>query len=116
MKAPKTSKHTTNAPLLAIDKAALPPFLALSVGRVLFVAPPPLPPRPDPTHNTQFIANGAFCGVYACKYRGWNVVAKRVRHDLPLQERKTALANLWTEYDCLRKLSHPNIIDVYGMW
>lgn len=68
-------------------------------------------------HNTtQFIANGAFCGVYACKYRGWNVVAKRVRQDLPLQEREVALANLWTEYECLRKLSHPNIIDVYGMW
>ncbi|CAM9858088.1 unnamed protein product, partial [Scytosiphon promiscuus] len=65
--------------------------------------------------DMQFIANGAFCAVYACKYRGWSVVAKRVRQDLPLSERKAALANLWTEYDCLRPLSHPNVIDAYGM-
>eukprot|EP00752_Nemacystus_decipiens_P007313 g6544.t1 len=65
--------------------------------------------------DMQYIANGAFCAVYACKYRGWSVVAKRVRHDLPLSERKAALANLWTEYDCLRNLRHPNVIDVYGM-
>ena len=64
----------------------------------------------------QFIANGAFCSVFACKYRGWNVVAKRVRADLPLTERRAALDNLWTEYDCLRPLHHPNVIDVYGMW
>lgn len=66
--------------------------------------------------NTQFIANGAFCAVYACKYREWRVVAKRVRQDLPLTERKIALANLWTEYDCLRSMSHPNVIEAYGMW
>ncbi|CAM9939249.1 unnamed protein product, partial [Ectocarpus fasciculatus] len=63
----------------------------------------------------QFIDTGGFCAVYACKYRGWSVVAKRVRQDLPLSERRTALANLWTEYDCLRSLSHPNVVDVYGM-
>lgn len=44
------------------------------------------------------------------------MVAKRVRADLPLTERREALANLWTEYDCLRPLNHPNVIDVYGMW
>ncbi|CAN0455298.1 unnamed protein product, partial [Laminaria digitata] len=62
------------------------------------------------------IANGAFCSVFACKYKGWSVVAKRVRADLPLTERRAALANMWTEYDCLRPLDHPNVIDVYGMW
>ncbi|CAM9429294.1 unnamed protein product [Ectocarpus sp. 12 AP-2014] len=65
--------------------------------------------------DMEFIDTGAFCAVYACKYRGWSVVAKRVRQDLPLSERRAALANLWTEYDCLRSLSHPNIVDVYGM-
>lgn len=66
--------------------------------------------------HEQFIATGAFCAVYTCKYRGWSVVAKRVRQDLPLSRRKEALASLYTEFDCLRRLSHPNIIRAYGMW
>ena len=75
-----------------------------------------VPTTPSRIRPSQYIARGAFCAVYACKYQNWNVVAKRVRHDLPLPERKAALANLWTEYDCLRNLHHPNVIDVYGMW
>ncbi|CAN0067638.1 unnamed protein product, partial [Hapterophycus canaliculatus] len=63
----------------------------------------------------QFVANGAYCAVFTCKYQGHSVVAKRVRADLPLPGRQAALDNLWTEYDCLRPLSHPNVIDVYGL-
>lgn len=73
-----------------------------------------------PTSTTnpivQFVANGAFCAVFTCKYQGYSVVAKRVRQDLPLSDRQDALDNLWTEHDCLRRLCHPNVIDVYGMW
>lgn len=63
----------------------------------------------------EFIASGAFCDVYSCKYRGWEVVAKRVRADLPAADKRAALANLWNEHECLRVLRHPNIIDVYGI-
>eukprot|EP00903_Cladosiphon_okamuranus_P008928 g8546.t1 len=62
-----------------------------------------------------FVANGAFCSVFLCKYQGHNVVAKRVREDLPLTTRREALNNLWSEYECLRPLSHPNVVDVYGL-
>lgn len=67
-------------------------------------------------NNEQFIAQGAFCAVFACKYRGLSVVAKRVREDLPLSARRAALSNLWEEFECLRPLSHPNIIEAYGLW
>ncbi|CBN77120.1 Serine/threonine-protein kinase CTR1 [Ectocarpus siliculosus] len=65
--------------------------------------------------SMKFIAHGAFCAVFACKYRGFSVVAKRVREDLPLPERRKALENLWQEYDCLQPLQHPNVIEAYGM-
>ncbi|CAM9764070.1 unnamed protein product [Ectocarpus sp. 12 AP-2014] len=65
--------------------------------------------------SMKFIAHGAFCAVFACKYRGFSVVAKRVREDLPLPERRKALENLWQEYNCLQHLQHPNVIEAYGM-
>lgn len=43
-------------------------------------------------------------------------MAKRVREDLPLAARREALNCLWEEFECLRPLSHPNIIEAYGMW
>lgn len=54
--------------------------------------------------------------MFLSKYKGHSVVAKRVREDLPLPARREALDNLWTEFECLRSLSHPNVIDVYGLW
>eukprot|EP00752_Nemacystus_decipiens_P007234 g6475.t1 len=63
----------------------------------------------------KFIAQGAFCAVFACKYKGLRVVAKRVREDLPLSARRAALSNLWEEFECLRPLSHPNVIEAYGL-
>lgn len=44
------------------------------------------------------------------------MVAKRVRHDLPLHGRQQALENLWEEFDCLSRLHHLNVIEAYGMW
>lgn len=67
-------------------------------------------------NNEQFIAQGTFCAVFACEHQGLSVVAKRVREDLPLSERRAALVNLWGEFECLRRLSHPNVIEAYGMW
>lgn len=88
-------------------------------GEVLVICVPDiscLPLCPPPPPQAQFIASGAFCDVYSCKYRGWEVVAKRVRADLPAADKRAALANLWNEHECLRVLRHPNIIDVYGIW
>ena len=79
-------------------------------------APPPPAPPPPPRYDDQFIAQGAFCAVFKCEYQGHSVVAKRVRQDLPLAARREALTCLWKEFECLQPLTHPNIIEAYGMW
>lgn len=92
----------------------VPPF-SLSAVRVSYIPNDGLTTN-EHIASEQFIAHGAFCAVFSCKYRGFSVVAKRVREDLPRPERRKALENLWQEYDCLQPLQHPNVIEAYDMW